>query len=51
MKLSMVCKLDRLVNDRMPKPRLHYFWWHLNETDGPSPNPRQDRQRGSERDR
>ena len=33
MKLSMVCKLDRLVKDRMPKPRLHYFWGHLHETD------------------
>ena len=32
MKPSMVRKADRIAKDRTPKPRMHFFWWELDET-------------------
>jgi hypothetical protein len=32
MKPSMVCKAERVEKDRAPEPRMHIFWWELDET-------------------
>jgi len=32
MKPSVVRKADRMAKDRAPKPRMHFFWWELDET-------------------
>jgi hypothetical protein len=32
MKPSVVRKADRMAKDRAPKPRMHFFWWGLDET-------------------
>ena len=32
MKASLLRKADRVAKDRAPKPRIHYFWWELDET-------------------
>ena len=32
MKASLLRKADRVAKDRTPKPRMHYFWWDLDET-------------------
>jgi hypothetical protein len=32
MKPSVVRKADRMAKDRAPKPRMHFFWWGLEET-------------------
>ena len=32
MKASLLRKADRVAKDRAPKPRIHYFWWDLDET-------------------
>jgi hypothetical protein len=31
-KQSLVRKAERMVRDRAPKPRMHFFWWELDET-------------------
>jgi hypothetical protein len=32
MKASTLRKAERIAKNRAPKPRMHYFWWELNET-------------------
>ena len=32
MKPSVVRNADRMAKDRAPKPRMHFFWWGLDET-------------------
>jgi hypothetical protein len=32
MKPSVVRKADRLAKERAPEPRMHIFWWELDET-------------------
>jgi hypothetical protein len=32
MKPSMLRKADRIAKDRALKPRMHFFWWGLDET-------------------
>jgi len=32
MKASLARKAARMVRDRAPKPRMHFFWWELDET-------------------
>jgi hypothetical protein len=32
MKESVVRKADRMLRERAPKPRMHFFWWELDET-------------------
>ena len=32
MKASLLRKADRVAKERAPKPRIHYFWWELDET-------------------
>jgi hypothetical protein len=33
MKTSLVRKAERLAKERAPKPRTHFFWWDLDETE------------------
>jgi hypothetical protein len=32
MKPSLLRKADRMTKDRTPEPRVHIFWWELDET-------------------
>jgi hypothetical protein len=32
MKMSLVRLADRVEKDRAPEPRMHFFWWELDET-------------------
>jgi len=32
MKASLLRKADRVAKARAPEPRMHYFWWELEET-------------------
>ena len=32
MKESLVRKVDRMLEDRAPEPRMRFFWWDLDET-------------------
>jgi hypothetical protein len=32
MKSSVIRKADRIAKGRAPKPRMHFFWWELDET-------------------
>ena len=32
MKPSVLRKADRIAKGRAPTPRMHFFWWELNET-------------------
>jgi hypothetical protein len=32
MKPSLLRKADRMKKDRAPAPRVHIFWWELDET-------------------
>ena len=32
MKTSMVRKAERIAKVRVPKPRMHFFWWDWGET-------------------
>jgi len=32
MKESLVRKVDRMLEDRAPEPRMRFVWWELDET-------------------
>jgi hypothetical protein len=32
MKTSLIRKADRIEKDRVPEPRMRFFWWDLDET-------------------